>query len=95
VVARYGGEEFILLLPSTHQEGAESVAETIRKAIEKSPVQWQEQVIDITVSIGVATMTPNSRLNYEDLVHNADKALYAAKQQGRNRVVVYDETELK
>ena len=92
VVARYGGEEFILLLPSTHQEGAEAVAETIRQAIEKSPVKWQEQEIDITVSIGVATMTPNSRLNYEDLVHNADKALYAAKQQGRNRVVVYDET---
>ena len=75
IVARYGGEEMALILPETDAEGAARIAERIRQAVAAS----KHEGLQVTVSIGVAT-------GFDDLVEHADKALYRAKQSGRNRV---------
>jgi diguanylate cyclase (GGDEF)-like protein len=82
--ARYGGEEFAVLLPGLSAVEAFTVAETIRLKVE----QWAEDPGVTTVSIGVASMTPASTLNASDLIEAADKALYAAKDNGRNQSVL-------
>lgn len=93
LVARYGGEEFIVLLPSTGEEGAVSIAERVRTAIrELGLVHPDSQVASqLTVSVGVAAVRPEVKGNAEDLVARADRALYAAKQRGRNRLVAASE----
>lgn len=88
---RYGGEEFAVILPNTDIEGAEEVAERIRQAIAKNTIQYQDRIISVTASIGVAIIdSDNAR--YEDLISNADLALYDAKAAGRNRVCLANET---
>jgi diguanylate cyclase (GGDEF)-like protein len=82
--ARYGGEEFAVLLPDLSAVKALAVAETIRLKV----AQWTEDPGVTTVSIGVASMTPAASLNWPDLIEAADKALYAAKANGRNQSVV-------
>ena len=82
--ARYGGEEFVALLPETGAEEAADLAERIRAAIERQALEWGTQRVPLTVSIGVAAMT-NTADSLEDLIRNADKAMYAAKAAGRNR----------
>ncbi|ARD44932.1 diguanylate cyclase [Colwellia sp. PAMC 21821] len=82
---RYGGEEFAVILPNTDLKGAEDVAERIRKTIEGNAIHYQDQVITVTVSIGVAVMD-ESDARYENLISHADIALYKAKGAGRNRV---------
>ncbi|HUN96237.1 MAG TPA: diguanylate cyclase [Bradyrhizobium sp.] len=82
--ARYGGEEFAVLLPGLSSMDALVVAEKIRLKVQ----QWSgEQEIN-TVSVGVASMTPIATLDWSELVRIADKALYAAKANGRNQSVV-------
>ena len=83
-VARYGGEEFAVLLPDTDLPGAMAVAETIRRAVEATRISEQEA--PVTVSVGVATVTPSTEGLTEELVAMADKALYEAKSAGRNRI---------
>ena len=86
--ARYGGEEFAVLLPQTPISGAEIVAENIRKFFAKSPIKTVSESVklgNITVSIGVACYRSGESL--EDLFFRSDKALYWAKNNGRNRVV--------
>lgn len=80
--ARYGGEEFVLLVPSTNLDGAWTIAESIRRAIESADHSSLPQV---TASFGVAQYETNE--SRSDFLKRADQALYAAKQQGRNRVV--------
>jgi diguanylate cyclase (GGDEF)-like protein len=82
--ARYGGEEFAVLLPGLSAVEAFAVAENIRLKVE----QWAEDPSVTTVSIGVASMTPTAPLSWPDLIEAADKALYAAKANGRNQSVV-------
>jgi len=82
--ARYGGEEFAVLLPGTAAGDALNVAETIRGKV----MGWSEQEHLSTVSIGIASTTPSGGMDWAQLVHAADKALYAAKAAGRNRCVV-------
>ncbi|HEU4641006.1 MAG TPA: diguanylate cyclase [Gemmatimonadaceae bacterium] len=88
VVARYGGEEFVVILPETPEEGAVSLAERIRARVgDALPISAGEYGwLNVTVSIGVATI-PSPRVNSpEELIALADEALYRAKAQGRNRV---------
>ena len=86
--ARWGGEEFIVLLPNTPLEGALDVAENIRTDIERSPIMFSDgTVIRITVSIGVASIFPEKSSSIDVFISNADKALYLAKDAGRNRVM--------
>ena len=89
LVARYGGEEFAVLLPSTSGEGASIVATAIRAAIDAMHlVHVVSPSGQLTVSIGVACRTPDASLSSETLVEAADAALYIAKGEGRDRVVL-------
>ncbi len=81
---RYGGEEFVVLLPGVNAAGAVRAAERIRSIIEKHVFTAQQHVIPVTVSVGVASVTLKD--NVDSLFARADKALYHAKQSGRNCV---------
>lgn len=81
-VARYGGEEFVVLLPNTAGEGALLMGERFRAAVEDMPTPHRA----VTISVGVATINPSTPDGLA-LIDAADKALYAAKESGRNRVV--------
>jgi diguanylate cyclase (GGDEF)-like protein len=82
--ARFGGEEFIVLLPETNLNNAMGVAENIRLLVENTPYESDDLHIPITISIGVNELTDDK--NISELIDNADKALYRAKKNGRNRV---------
>ena len=85
--ARYGGEEFAVLLPETGAQGVMMAAERMRGAIASTPIAISsDQSISVTVSIGVAACPANGA-DEQALISSADKALYAAKQGGRDRVV--------
>jgi two-component system, cell cycle response regulator len=88
VVARYGGEEFLVILPTTALKDAGRVAEKIRAALSSHTVTFEQHQIPITASIGVAEnkLTTWNADQASELVHRADKALYAAKHAGRNQV---------
>jgi diguanylate cyclase (GGDEF)-like protein len=93
LVARYGGEEFIALLVDTGIEGARMLAERMRARVEALNVEHRASGVSshLTVSLGVASVVPRPAFRPEDLVDLADRALYAAKAGGRNRVVAADE----
>jgi len=90
LAARYGGEEFVVLLPSTTEAGARILAERVRTGIAALTVEWEKKPIPLRVSIGVASLEPEPD-NGERLVARADQALYAAKQTGRDKVVMYSQ----
>lgn len=92
LAARYGGEEFAVLLPETDQTRAQAMAESIRQTIVQMPPFEPEQQA-ITVSIGVTTCRPGKGDALESLIEAADKALYSAKHNGRNRVEFLDDTQ--
>ena len=89
--ARYGGEEFIVLLPNTSRESALQLAEKIRKSVELEniPHAYSRASSHVTISIGVVSMIPQTGLNQNILVEMADKALYNAKNSGRNQIQVF------
>lgn len=89
--ARYGGEEFVVLLPDTTQESALHIAETIRAGIEmeKIPHSFSRATSHVTVSIGVASIIPQLGIDQSFLVEMADRALYKAKELGRNQMQVF------
>lgn len=84
---RYGGEEFGIILPETDAENARIICERIRESIEKSTVETSAGNITYTISMGIAQLTDEPE-NYMQWMQKADEALYAAKESGRNRVVV-------
>lgn len=88
---RYGGEEFLVLLPQTDLEGARSSAEKFRKTIESKTFKDGNHTAVVTVSIGVASLHYNHPESARDIIAFADKALFSAKAEGRNRVVVFHE----
>ncbi len=90
IVARYGGEEFAIILPETFKEKAYSSAERIRKCTAAHQFHYKEgtPAKRITISIGVASF-PQDASTVQDLISFADKALYAAKETGRNRVCMF------
>ena len=92
VASRYGGEEFTVMLPNTSKEDAMSVAERIRKEIEKTDFCYENQHMNVTISIGCAVYDSekNPVSVPKDLVEQADKALYASKRNGRNMVSFAD-----
>lgn len=92
-VCRYGGEEFAVLLSNTDQKGALKVAELIRSKIEQLVITVESTTINVTVSIGVSTLIINDSVSNEQLFSSADKALYQAKERGRNQVVGNENTE--
>ena len=95
IIGRYGGEEFIVLLPATriHAEDiAHRIAERLRRAIASTPIRTPQGEVRLTVSIGAATLSEAGEA-LDVLIQRADQALYLAKQQGRNRVVVWSEAQ--
>lgn len=90
LVARYGGEEFATILPNTDALGAVSVAENIRAAIKSLQITHEASAVCpyVTVSVGVSTIIPNHENDAQALIHAADRALYQAKSQGRDRVTM-------
>ena len=83
---RYGGEEFLVVLVDSGDENARQVAERIRQAVEEHSVIYEGQAIKVTVSIGIALISPEDTKE-NNLINRADKALYAAKENGRNQTV--------
>ncbi len=95
IAGRYGGEEFSIILPYTKLPEAQMVAERLRKAVEKTKIDISkvnsdvtEKNIGVTISLGVAEYSPDDDEN--TLLQKADKALYKAKENGRNRVEIYE-----
>jgi diguanylate cyclase (GGDEF)-like protein len=88
-VVRYGGEEFAIILPDMDREGAYRLAEKMRYSIEAKKVRHEHSTISdyVTISLGVNTVIPSNNLSAGDLIRTADKALYKAKQEQRNKVV--------
>ena len=89
LVARYGGEEFAVIMPNTSPDGAWHVAVEIQQEIQQlqmphcgSPSHY------LTLSIGISSVIPNQTCYPETLIHSADEALYEAKEQGRNRIII-------
>lgn len=90
-VARLGGEEFVVLLPETDLDGAEIIAEEIRKNIENLEIlnEGIETSKFVTVSIGISSVVPTRDIEKKEFIDCADKALYIAKKNGKNRVHSY------
>lgn len=93
LVARYGGEELAVILPSTKVEDAFCVAEEIRQAVKALQIAHVKSPISryLTMSLGVATTVPSLKSFPEELIAVADKALYRAKEEGRDRVLIEDD----
>ena len=94
VVARYGGEEIAIITPHTSVLSAAELAERLRLAVEESVIvpadKYEDrQSVSITVSIGVAGLDQQT-IYEQSLIERTDKALYEAKQKGRNRVIVFN-----
>jgi diguanylate cyclase (GGDEF)-like protein len=85
IVARFGGEEFLILLPETKLQAAQYVAERLRRKVETSAFYVASNAIRATISIGVSEANPSMDTVF-DLIKLADRALYMAKDSGRNRV---------
>lgn len=95
IAGRYGGEEFVILLPFTKIEEAKMVAERLRKSVENKAIDISkinhdasEKEIHVTISSGIYQLKADDQ--EQNLVKNADKALYEAKNSGRNKVVIYE-----
>lgn len=88
--ARYGGEEFVVVLIQADEAQSRVLAERIRKAVESVQIQNDDKILRVTVSIGSATF-PFDGANKQELIDNSDKAMYASKQGGRNRVSYFSQ----
>jgi diguanylate cyclase (GGDEF)-like protein len=90
LVARYGGEEFVVVLPNTETEGAMHVAQAIQKAIHRLQIPHEHSSVSpyVTVSIGMSFTIPHNATAPEVLLDMADQALYEAKAQGRNTLIL-------
>lgn len=86
IIARWGGEEFLVLLPATRQKGSIVSAERLRKAIKQLKIDYENCVINVTMSFGLATWT-NADKDMDGFIKRADENLYRAKDEGRNRVI--------
>jgi diguanylate cyclase len=87
IVGRQGGDEFVALLPGVSGPKAAAIAERIRRACSETLVEHGGKSAYVTVSVGVSTQSQQNSLS--QLIGEADGALYCAKQEGRNRVVLY------
>ncbi len=91
LVGRYGGEEFIVFMPMATKKEALEIAVNINKAVEKKKYKANDKDFSVTISIGLSKY-PTDAASIKQIINAADKALYKAKQEGRNRVVLYDKS---
>lgn len=92
LLCRFGGEEFLIFLPMTTLDGAYQIAERFRTIIENYPFR---EVKHITISIGIASNEKMTSVSLEDIVKSADDAMYQAKNDGRNRTIKFDLSEIR
>lgn len=90
LVARYGGEEFAVILPHTHDRGALHVAAAMQAGVRELKIVHSGSTVSqfVTLSLGIATVIPNFETSPLALIEAADKALYQAKAEGRNRIII-------
>ncbi|MDD5291719.1 MAG: GGDEF domain-containing protein [Candidatus Omnitrophica bacterium] len=88
LLGRFGGEEFMVILPMTPLEGAIFAAERIRKSIETTPIKAFDEVLNVTISIGISSFPQDTNISQE-LIDKADIALYHSKNTGKNKVTTY------
>lgn len=90
LVARYGGEEFIAILPDTNLQGAVAVAETMRSRVERLKIKHKASMVGdhLTISLGVVQAPALADQSFDNLIGAADRALYLAKREGRNRISI-------
>ncbi|GLQ32474.1 GGDEF domain-containing protein [Litoribrevibacter albus] len=94
LVGRYGGEEFLVILPDTNGRAAVQVADRFRRALQANPIHLSDgHQLNITASIGLNTTTPKHVSELDHFLASADKALYEAKNNGRNQVTIAMESE--
>lgn len=88
IFARYGGEEFVVILPDTNLNGAKEVAQRLIYAVASLDIPHEASLVSskVTISVGVGTVTPLEITDYMNLLDRADKALYKAKENGRNQI---------
>jgi diguanylate cyclase (GGDEF)-like protein/PAS domain S-box-containing protein len=91
LAARYGGEEFVVILPNTDKEGALKLATAIQEAIATLQIPHVKSQVSqyITLSLGISSLIPSQETSVDELIAQADQALYQAKQRGRNRAVIF------
>ena len=95
IICRFGGEEFIILLPKTSIDGAAIISEKIRENIQNNIVYLDDnKKLSFTISIGVSKVNNDKDEDIDIAIHRADKALYEAKNSGRNKVIVNNEKEV-
>ena len=94
VQARYGGDEFAVILPNTNKRGSLVVAQKIKSSIKNMPFKFKGDEINITLSIGISTY-PDNAPDGEILTEKADRALYESKNQGKDKVVHYQDISLQ
>ncbi|MBA6303359.1 GGDEF domain-containing protein [Colwellia sp. MB02u-14] len=90
ISCRYGGEEFCLILPETDSKGALAFAEELRESIANCQINYNNTIIKLTISCGISTYLQQKNVQLEHLFTAADKALYQAKNNGRNQVKQQD-----
>ena len=92
IAARYGGEEFVIILPRTDSTGAMQIANKMNNTVAMLNIPHKASIVAdrVTISCGVACMTPNPNASALDLIADADDALYRAKRQGKNCCALYD-----
>ena len=89
IAGRYGGEEFVVLLVDAPSDRCFNIAERIRQTVSLQPIQLAQTTVSVTISLGLACLDPDRTLSLQSLIDRADQAMYLAKQQGRNRVVIW------
>ncbi|MCJ7623444.1 MAG: diguanylate cyclase [Anaerolineaceae bacterium] len=92
IIGRLGGEEFVILLPETGEDETMALAERLREKVAGMAINYEKDWFYLTVSLGVAQLTPVEE-KVDDLLVRADKALYRAKKAGKDRVVLDDRTD--
>ena len=93
-VGRYGGEEFLLVVPSSDAGGTNTVAERVRQSLEAAPIRTDAGQVWVTASLGVAISTEAEPIEPEEILRQADEALYRAKSRGRNRVELFERSSI-
>lgn len=97
IAIRYGGEEFLIVCTATDAEGAKALGDRIRRNIKNLRLKHNENIICITASLGISSESPKPHSEPEmvinNLIHNADIALYRAKANGRNRIELFSQAE--
>ena len=92
IASRYGGEEIVVVLPETGKAAAFVVGERIREKVETMKLNYNDQIINLTISGGIATL-PIDANDSKNLIANADIAVYKAKEAGKNNIVIYSENK--